>query len=451
MKTRRFKKRRHTKKTIRKNKKMRKSKKNGGAIVGQGALAVGKASVQLTGSALVLSAGVIRGAAIATKKAGIVAEIGGHIAGDVGIGTAGVVHSVTTGFFGGFKTFAKTCYLLNATTDLFLSFAINSIKQAELDLTKIRDKCDTAFLSNKTTVTSSNDCLLEYKEFLTKLKERDITAIQQIKPRVMLNIDNCLTNIRDMMNQVGCSRDWTMMGRVFNCKELEEVPVEINEIGEMKLVTDLNSTKPGIIVSISKEYKSMNMLKSRFSKAHSLQLLNFMKTPNEALAKISRSTNESNKNVNIFKTIQDYNQLGPAITIEAELIEEFLNPIIHLLELLQQILKDIQYKKYKVKIKFMKEKERNQEEEKQKALEIESTRIAEQNAEQNISELKEKSKETLVKEMNNSSRIASIQSAVPIEGPFIPNSTPTKYLKNITPVINPLPFAQLESAAPAAG
>ena len=410
MKKRHLKKITRKRKSIRKRKHIRRSRRMHGAaaalITATAPLttAAGEViteTIGLTGATLQASADVIRGASNITKNIGVAAEIGGIIIADTAVGAAGVAQSTTKGLFGAWSLFSKTCFLLHVVTDQVLSLTIDSITSTTNDLQTLSTKCNSVVLTTQTSVRSFESCLQEYTKFLKKLILRDNTALFQIKRRMLLNISNCMMNIDSMMKKIGCKRSEVLsyIGD-FSCLENHAtnlmIMVEVDTTGKMTLIdVDTYVSIRGQEVSrenvnVSEKYKELVSSKKKFKSAFKTALADFTQKSNSALASIQQRTN-AKPNDSIPKIIKDYNNLAPSISIEAELIKTYLNPIIYFLDLLQQFLKAKKEKEFQIEMKAIKQ-EKKQELEQLKKKAEESIQL---NAKQELEQLKKKAEESI--------------------------------------------------------
>ena len=381
MKTRHLKKITRKRKSIRKRKHIRRSRRMHGAAaalittapITTAAGEVITETIGLTGATLQASADVIRGASNITKNIGVAAEIGGIIIADTAVGAAGVAQSTTKGLFGAWSLFSKTCFLLHVVTDQVLSLTIDSITSTTNNLQTLSTKCNSVVLTTQTSVRSFESCLQEYTKFLKNLILRDNTALFQIKRRMLLNISNCMMNIDSMMKKIGCKRSEVLYIGDFKCLDKSDnhatnlmLMVEVDTTGKMTLidVDTYDDSKRGQEVSrekvnVSEKYKELVSSKKKFKSAFKTALADFTQKSNSALASIQQRTN-AKPNDSITKIIKDYNNLAPSISIEAELIKTYLNPIIYFLDLLQQFLKAKKEKEFQIEMKAIKQEKEKQ-------------------------------------------------------------------------------------------
>ena len=266
---------------------------------------------------------------------------------DTLVGSATTANLTIKGFFGSIKTVSKMFLLSDRITNSILNKALSIFKENDAMLESINERCDIVLKTGQEIRTSTNECVKDYKKYLSDIQKNLLPRILDIKTRMNIKIKNIMFFIKIEMIKCGCSKN--IFQNKYSCKKNKEEIVYNDQLNKK-------------LVYISSEYTELVKKTSRFNSEFIVEYNEYKKNYDSAYSAISNYTGKD-ANKDIVKTIREFNSTNSDIFIEKKLTDIFIDPLQTFLKILQTIVKNNEDAAYNDYIKKLNSEEKKKIEE----------------------------------------------------------------------------------------
>ena len=271
---------------------------------------------------------------------------------DTLVGTSNMTNYATSGFFGMVKTTAKSFLLANNVANSILNKALRALEERNAALASIKDKCQIPFSTGeKGGLSSRNDCLRWYYEFLKLLHKQRLPRIMDVKKRMNLKLNALLFFIKIEMEKLGCSKGGFLSDTKCIIKQKKVKDGKIVFVNQSLMI-------PGTATPVTKKYTELSLLKGRFPQLFKIEYGKCTSKYKQVYSQIfSWTGNDKSANDVIFGIITDYDFNYSEIMIEKTLKELCIDEIENFLKTLKDMVKKKEEEETRLYLKQIKDDE----------------------------------------------------------------------------------------------